>query len=118
MESANQWLGRYGEDRALNYLISLGYQILERNWRGKQGEIDLIARDGERLVFIEVKTRSSNDFGHPLEAITSVKLARMRRLVAEWCQVRGVSSVMVRLDALAVIVRGGRVSFEHLKQVS
>jgi putative endonuclease len=117
MESANQWLGRYGEDRALDYLRGIGYEIIERNWRGAQGEIDLVAKDGDRLVFVEVKTRSGTGFGHPLEAITSDKLARMRRLVNEWCQVRGVSSIKVRTDALAVIVKGGRVSFEHLKQV-
>ncbi len=118
METANQWLGRYGEDRALDYLTGIGYEVIERNWRGTQGEVDLIARDGDRLVFVEVKTRSSTGFGHPLEAITTEKLSRMRRLVHEWCQLRGVSGVKVRMDALAVLVRGGRVTFEHLKQVS
>ncbi len=116
-KTARQLLGRYGEDRACDYLQALGYSILERNWRCRIGEIDIIARDRDRLVFIEVKTRSAQGFGHPFESITETKAARLRRLVAAWCEHRQVSGIKVRLDAIAVLVRAGRVNIEHLKQV-
>ncbi len=112
-----QFLGRYGEERAADYLKDLGYEIVERNWRSRIGEIDLIANENGRIVFVEVKTRSGSDFGHPFEAITLEKVARMRRLAADWCAVKQVSGIKVRLDAIAVLVNGGKVSIEHLKQV-
>ena len=66
-------LGKNGEDIATNYLQSIGYLIMERNYTAKQGEIDIIARDNKEFVFIEVKTRSSNQFGRPAEAVDSIK---------------------------------------------
>jgi putative endonuclease len=115
--NANQDVGKYGEDRAVEFLTRLDYQIIERNWRGTGGEIDIIARDRDCLVFAEVKTRTRTGFGHPFEAITSQKLQRMRRLVAQWCQARELSGGKVRLDAISVLVVDGRVHIEHLKQV-
>jgi len=110
-------LGIYGERLAADYLISLGYEILERNWRCSVGEIDLIARDKDRWVFVEVKTRNGAGFGSPFEAITEEKLNRLRRLVGEWCRLRQVAGVKVRIDAISVLVEHGRVKLEHLKQV-
>lgn len=117
LSNARQLLGRYGEDRACDYLQALGYNILERNWRCRIGEIDIIARDNDRFVFVEVKTRSADGFGHPFESITETKAARLRRLVAAWCESREVSGIKVRLDAVSVLIRAGRVNIEHLKQV-
>lgn len=117
LSNARQLLGRYGEDRACDYLQALGYSILERNWRCRIGEIDIIARDKDRFVFVEVKTRSADGFGHPFESITETKAARLRRLVAAWCESREVSGIKVRLDAVSVLIRSGRVNIEHLKQV-
>ncbi|MEO0027355.1 MAG: hypothetical protein RL716_686 [Actinomycetota bacterium] len=114
---SNQALGKYGEDRAADYLHDRGYQIVERNWRCSVGEIDLVAQDANRLVFVEVKTRSGSGYGHPFEAINPQKVSRMRRLVAQWCATHEISGVTVRLDAIAVLVSHGRVSIEHLKQV-
>lgn len=112
-----QDLGRYGEDQAASYLQDRGYEIIDRNWRSPVGEIDLVARDKERLVFVEVKTRNGAGFGHPFEAITAKKVARMRRMVAEWCLAKQISGLKVRLDAVAVLITGGRVHIEHLKEV-
>jgi putative endonuclease len=112
-----QWLGRYGEDRACEYLVSQGYQILDRNWRNTEGEIDIVGVLAQTLVFIEVKTRTSNFSGNPLEAITRPKIQRLRRLAAGWCACRQVKNCEVRFDAIAVMVHGGRVTIEHLKQV-
>jgi putative endonuclease len=115
--NSNQSVGKYGEDRAAEFLLRLGYEILERNWRGKTGEIDIVARDRNCLVFAEVKTRTRTGFGHPFEAITAKKIQTMRSLVSQWCQSRNLTSNEVRLDALSVLIISGRVTIEHLKQV-
>lgn len=116
--AAKDALGRRGEEIAARYLASRGLAIVERNWRCPQGEIDVIARDGGELVFVEVKTRSSVEFGHPLESITPVKLARLRRLAAAWCDAHPGGYDTIRIDAIAVIApRVGDVEVEHLERV-
>jgi len=116
--AAKDALGRRGEQLAASYLEGRGYTLIDRNWRCPQGEIDIVARDAGELVFVEVKTRSSVAFGHPLEAITAVKLARLRRLAAAWCDAHPGPHDSVRIDGLAVIApRGGPVEIEHLKRV-
>jgi len=70
--------GQSGENKAEEYLKSRGYQILDRNFRSRFGELDLIALDDTTLVFVEVKTRSSNNFGRPEEAVTAKKLAHIK----------------------------------------
>ncbi|MFM5905621.1 MAG: YraN family protein [Micrococcales bacterium] len=112
-----KWLGRYGEERACDYLAKSGYQILDRNSQTRAGELDIVASTGKTLVFVEVKTRTSDNAGSPLSAVTPSKLARIRRLAAAWCAGHQVSNVQVRFDAIGVLVRGGRVTIEHLKQV-
>jgi putative endonuclease len=115
--AAKDALGKRGEQLAASFLEGAGYGIVERNWRCPQGEIDLVARDSTELVFVEVKTRSSVAFGHPLEAITAVKLARLRRLATAWCAAHDAHDP-IRLDAVAVIAPlGGPVEIEHLKRV-
>lgn len=115
--NVRQSLGRYGEDRAAIYLQDRGYEIIDRNWRSRAGEIDLVARDRDRIIFVEVKTRNGCGYGHPFEAITQEKVARMRRLAADWCSSKQISGLKVRLDAVSVLISGGRVSIEHLKEV-
>ncbi|HEU0257108.1 MAG TPA: YraN family protein [Microbacteriaceae bacterium] len=112
-------LGRRGEDLAGHYLTAQGYRILARNWRCPSGEIDLVALDAEgTVVVVEVKTRSSLAFGAPLEAITAQKLARLRRLAAEWCRTHEVSGPL-RIDAVGILAPpGARVRLEHLRGVS
>ena len=94
----NQSVGRYGEDVAARWLVGAGMEILERNWRGPAGELDLILRDGATIVFCEVKTRRSEIGGHPLEAVDEAKLARLRRLAAQWLAAREVRAADVRID--------------------
>lgn len=77
-------LGRFGEELAASYLRDAGLMILERNWRCPAGELDIVARDGEVLAFVEVKTRSSTAFGDPAEAVTRAKADRLRRLALSW----------------------------------
>lgn len=119
--AAKDDLGARGERLAERALVGRGYVILERNWRCTEGEIDLIARDGEELVFVEVKTRSSTAFGHPFEAITAAKLARLRRLVAAWVTAEGRHhgrAERLRIDAIAVLAPpDAPASLEHLEGI-
>ena len=110
-------LGKYGELVAADYLSRQGYEIVERNWHCRQGELDLIAKDRDQWVFVEVKTRSSKTADSGFEAVDQLKLQKLRRTIARWCEVRKVSSIKLRLDVVSVFVSAGSVRFEHLKQV-
>jgi putative endonuclease len=117
---AKDAVGQYGERVAAQHLRGAGYEVLDRNWRCRWGELDLVARDGDCVVAVEVKTRRSTAAGHPFEAVTPVKLARLRRLLAEWMSAHeAVSSRAVRIDVVAVLrpPRGPAV-VEHLRGVS
>jgi putative endonuclease len=116
--AAKDDLGRRGEQYAADYLRGEGLTIIETNWRCPIGEIDLVARDGGETVFVEVKTRSGVGYGHPLEAITAQKLARLRRLAGAWFEAHPDVVGEARIDAVAVIApMGGPVSVEHLRRV-
>ncbi len=111
----NQALGRYGERLAEQHLVAQGMVLLDRNWRCSDGELDLVLRDGRVLVVCEVKTRSSLEFGTPHEAITTVKLARLRRLAAQWQSEHDVSAPEVRVDLVAVVrPRRGPSTVDHV----
>jgi putative endonuclease len=117
--AAKDELGARGESLAVDHLTDAGLEILDRNWRCSQGELDIVARDRDEVVFVEVKTRSSVLFGHPFESITSTKVARLRRLAAAWCEAHPGSAAAIRIDAVAVIVPNrGAIEIEHLKRVS
>lgn len=115
--SHDQYVGRIGEDLADAHLRGLGWQIIERNWRCRSGELDIIARDPEpagrgTVVFVEVKYRSGLGFGDPLEAITRAKVARLRQLGLAWLRQRqedGAAPVAeeLRIDAVGVLRRPG-----------
>jgi putative endonuclease len=96
-------LGNYGEDLAARYLMQRGFVVIDRNWRCDIGEIDIIAREGSTLVFCEVKTRSTTDVGHPLEAISPRKIRRLRRLALRWLIARSIHAPIVRFDVVGVI---------------
>jgi putative endonuclease len=116
--AAKDVLGKRGEELACAFLVAAGYLVLDRNWRCAQGEIDVVAFDGVDTVFVEVKARSSVAFGHPLEAITVQKLARLRRLAAAWCEAHPGSHDRIRIDAIAVIAPvGAPAEIEHLRRV-
>jgi putative endonuclease len=107
-------LGRWGENVAGDFLIANGYDVLDRGWRCSQGEIDIVARIDGTVSFVEVKTRRSVRFGHPLEAITPIKLARLRILAGEWCREHRVHARRVRIDAIGIVGNGTAVdSLDH-----
>lgn len=98
-------LGKSGEALIAEYLTQKGYSIIDRNWRIKGGEIDLIASSPDgAIVFVEVKTRSTQSFGHPLEAINSEKQARLMRLALAWLLANKKWNNPYRIDCAAVIM--------------
>ncbi len=99
--NARQRLGRDGEDAAAAYLTSLGFRILRRNVRGPAGEIDIVARDGTTLVFVEVKARRSHGFGPALGAVDLRKRKRLRAAAADYLQFVA-PDAKARFDVLAI----------------
>ncbi|MEU0464582.1 YraN family protein [Amycolatopsis sp. NPDC006131] len=108
-------LGRWGEDIAARHLQKLGFVVLARNWRCRQGELDLIATNGRTLVICEVKTRTRESFGDPAEAVTEDKVARIRRLAGQWLSIHRVGWCRVRFDVIAVYADGdGEPRVRHI----
>ncbi len=122
MQNSKQVLGASGEEIAVDYLISQGYVVFDRNWRSKTGEIDIVASEKsnsrDELIFVEVKTRSSRDFGDPLEAISATKYLRMYRLAIEWLSENSASREPWRLDVISIVIsKADKVEIDHLKRV-
>ncbi|MBL7497033.1 YraN family protein [Frankia sp. CNm7] len=115
---AKDALGRFGEELAASHLVDAGLEILDRNWRCGEGELDIVARDAGTLVFCEVKTRTGTRFGTPAEAVAGRKAARVRRLATRWLAAHPQLRGPVRFDLLAVsrdVAPGqvGSVRVEH-----
>lgn len=112
-------VGRFGEQVAVQHLEAAGLSILDRNWRCRDGELDVVARDGADLVFVEVKTRSSVTFGWPAEAVDRVKIARIRRLALHWLAAHREQHrfwTAVRFDVVSVVRRPpGTPDVQHLR---
>lgn len=95
-------LGRYGEGVALHYLEGRGYQLIERNYNCRYGEIDLVMQQGRELVFVEVKARTSDRFGAPEDAVTRQKIRKLRQVIAAYLQQGAPRHYGLRLDAVAI----------------
>lgn len=116
MAIAKDAVGAYGERVAVDFLVKQGMRLIERNWRCSTGEIDAVLRDGETLVFCEVKTRRSTEYGQPYEAVGRRKIARLRRLAAIWMAERGTRGHEVRFDVVSVLPQpAGAARVEHLR---
>jgi putative endonuclease len=96
-------VGRFGEQLAVRHLEAAGLEILDRNWRCADGEIDIVAADGDTLVVCEVKTRSGTGFGDPAEAVVGAKAARLRRLSLRWLAAHGLGWRDLRFDVVTVL---------------
>ncbi len=101
-------LGNRGERIAAAYLTDAGMRVLDRNWRCREGELDIVARDGDALVFCEVKTRRGVGFGHPVEAVTGTKQRRLRTLAQRWLAAHEEHAPELRFDVVGVLVRPTR----------
>jgi putative endonuclease len=95
-------LGSRGEDTAARFLRRKGYKILARSDRSRPGELDLVALDHSTVVFVEVKTRRSQDAGHPAEAVDAAKQRRLTRLAVTWLKRRGLLERPARFDVIAI----------------
>lgn len=110
----NKELGARGEEAAAHFLGRHGYLVLERNWTCFAGEADIIAIDGETLVFVEVKTRRSIDKGFPSEAVNRAKREKYEMIALAYLQDHFLSEVTVRFDVVAIVaLRGGRAFVRH-----
>src|SRR5262245_44327365 len=110
------WLGDRGERLAVRHLKKLSYRILARQSRSRIGEVDVIAHDGEFIVFGEVKTRSSQAAGHPTEAITFAKQQQLTRAALTWLKSRGMLERRARFDVIAITWGdGSEPVVEHYK---
>jgi putative endonuclease len=109
-------LGRHGERIAVAYLARAGLLLLDRNWRCRDGELDIVAREGAALVFCEVKTRRGTGFGHPVEAVTGAKQRRLRTLAQRWLAAHDEHAPDLRFDVVGVLVRPSRPALvRHLR---
>jgi len=106
-KSKNKITGAFGENIIAQFLIQRGYEILERNWRIREGEIDIVALSPAGIfTFIEVKTRSSLAFGHPLESIDNEKAHRLQRLALAWLATHKCFGCDYQIDGAAVLIAG------------
>ena len=114
---AKDAVGRYGEDVAARHLERAGLRVVERNWRCPAGEIDIVAVEGPVLVFVEVKTRSSDRYGSPAEAVGATKARRVRALARQWLLDHpAAAAAELRFDVVAVRrPRAGAAAVTHLR---
>lgn len=107
-------LGKKGEDIAVDFLLKNGYQIIERNWRFQKAEVDIIAQKENVLAIIEVKTRSSSEFGNPQDFVNPKKIKLLVNAVNEYVIFKNLD-VKVRFDIIGVIQQNGKTTIEHLE---
>ena len=110
-------IGKIGEEAATNYLKKQGYNVIERNFSCKQGEIDIICLDKKELVFVEVKTRTSIEFGKPIEAVNNIKQKHIYKAVSYYVYKRHLENEFIRIDAIEVYIKKTKIYINHIKQI-
>lgn len=109
-------IGNLGENIAEDYLKRKGYVILDKNFECRQGEIDIIALDKKEIVFIEVKTRTSNKYGVPSEAVNKTKQQHMLQTIKYYLYIRNLSEEFIRIDVIEVYIKDNIYKVNHIKQ--
>lgn len=112
----NQKLGKLGEDIISNYIQKQGYKILERNFECSQGEIDIIAKDKDEMVFIEVKTRTDISYGEASEAVTDTKKRHLINSIKYYIYKQKLENHPIRIDVAEVYINKGKVKVNYIKQ--
>jgi putative endonuclease len=107
--------GAWGEDLALRYLTRRGYTLVERNYRTRHGEIDLIVRKDDTLVFVEVKLRRGTGFGDPLEAVTTRKQSTIRSLATHYLSDRDPDFDTLRFDVIGILASADKARLRHIQ---
>lgn len=116
--STNKQTGDEGEDLAVDFLKKLGYEIVERNFRAEHAEIDVICRDpsmGRELVFVEVKTRKTEEFGDPLDAVSERKINHVKRAAEAYLYLHDLDDAPCRIDVLSIRMAGRKPMIEYFK---
>ena len=108
-------LGKLGERLAERFLVGKGYVLVGRNWHCREGEIDLVFRDGLELVFVEVKLRTGFAFGAPEDSISYYKRRKFLKAVFKYLESR--SAALFRIDAVLILLEGKRAKIEHFKNI-
>lgn len=112
------FLGKEGEEQAVIFLKSLGYKILDRNFRIRGGEIDIIAKEKSAVVFVEVKARGNMIFGQPGESINNKKLRKIIKTAEYYMLSHDLNNSIVRYDAVEVFYIDGRFEINHIKNIT
>ena len=116
-------IGPYGEDLAADYLEKKSYKILQRNYRSRRGEIDIICldesaeNDNKVLVFVEVKARRALEYGIPTESVTVEKVGRIRQAAEVYMMLNEMEEVCCRFDVIGIVFNSGEIQIEHLQDV-
>ena len=109
--------GNTGEDMAIEYLEKRGYKILERNFFCRQGEIDIIAKDRKEIVFVEVKSRSSIEYGCPSEAVNKQKISHLYRAARYYLYKNKCLNNYIRFDVIEILIKNGKFNINQIKQI-
>jgi len=112
---ARQQLGKEGEDLALRKLESIGYRCIERNYRCSLGELDLVARDGETLVFVEIKTRKSKSLDYAKEAVHARKQRQISKVALAYMKRNGCEEAKARFDVVVIHQKGAEKHIELIR---
>jgi putative endonuclease len=119
MPSKNQQFGKWGENKACDYLRRHGYAILQKNYHASNlGEIDVIAKQHDELVFIEVKAKRNEHFGLPEEELTESKKEKLEFAILYYLEVNGLHDHKWRLDLIAIEILDNKIQLRHYKYVS
>lgn len=114
----NQELGQLGEKLAKKFLEERDYKIICQNFKSRQGEIDIIAKDKDQImVFVEVKTRTSLEFGNPSEAVNSIKKEHILKTAKYFLYSNNIKEAGIRFDVIEVFIYKGRYRVNHIKQI-
>lgn len=108
-------LGPLGEELASDHLVKKGYRLIERNFKIKIGEIDIIAEDGQTLVFVEVKTRLNKEFGQPFEAVNLFKQKKIRCIAEAYLQRKPLNGREARFDVISILLEPDKTRIEHIE---
>lgn len=113
----NQEIGKLGEELATKYLKQNKYVILDRNFRCKQGEIDIIAIDSKQIIFVEVKTRTNLLYGNPSEAVNRVKRLHIKKAANYYLYKNNIKKIPIRFDVIEIYLKKQKYKIHHIKQI-